>query len=65
MKKFLVNGFHGINLLGLGAQVLGAVPQKPWVMMLQALLSALAPSAFGVGHKLVFDEHQEPTRRFK
>jgi hypothetical protein len=59
MKKWMVNGFHGVNLAAFGAQFLGAVPQKPWVMFAQMMLSALAPSLGGVGHKVVFGGEQD------
>lgn len=58
-KKLLVNGFHGVNMVGLGAQILGAVPQKPWVMLLQGILASLAPSFGGMGHKVVFKTDQD------
>ena len=60
MKKWLINGAHGANLVGLGAQILQFVPQKPWVMVLQAAISAFLPSLGGIGHKMVFGNNQDP-----
>jgi hypothetical protein len=59
MKKLMVGLTHSVNLVGLGAQILGAVPQKPWVMVLQSLLAAFAPSFGGMGHKIVFGTNQD------
>ena len=61
--KFLVNAVHWGNLVGIGAQVLQYVPQRPWVMILQAALSAALPSLHGVGHTFVFGGKQEDSVR--
>lgn len=56
--KAFVNGVHWINLLGIGAQVLQVIPQKPWVMALQGVLAAVLPSLHGAGHKMAFGTDQ-------
>lgn len=52
--KAVVNGIHWLNLAAIAAQILGAVPQKPWVMAAQAVLAAFMPSMHGVGHTVAF-----------
>ena len=59
MKKWILNSLHSVNLFTLAAQILGALQPNPKVMVLQAALAAFAPSAFGVGHALVFGGKQE------
>lgn len=54
----IVNTAHWANIAGIGAQVLQIVPQKPWVMALQALLAAFLPSLHGVGHAVAFGQPQ-------
>ena len=59
MKKWILNGLHGINYAALAGQIFSFFPANPKVMALQALLAAFMLSAFGVGHALVFGGRQE------
>lgn len=61
MKRFL-SGIHIVNLGLIAVQVLQIVPQKPWVIALQAVLAAVLPSFGGVGHKAFFGNAQDPAR---
>lgn len=65
MKKWVLNAIHGINFVAIAAQILGHLPASPWLMVAQAALAALAPSAFGVGHALVFGGKQEDSKAAK
>ena len=59
LKQWIVNVTHGVNVAVLGAQILNALPPKPWVMVAQAVLGALLPSLGGVGHAVVFGGRQQ------
>jgi hypothetical protein len=60
VKKFLLGLIQSGNLAVIIAQLSEVFPANKWLLVIQAILAAVMPSAFGVGHKLFFGNDQDP-----